>query len=239
MEVELTMMSADEYNQIRTGQMTPAMAAEYLREGRITLRSFRDTLRSLYPGADLQARLTAAFQADDPGANPDSVGRKVRNWLSGQNKPTNREDIFHIAFALSLSEGQANLLLGLCTDYGIHYREGRDVVYAWFLRSGGSYREAREFFASLPPVTRPNQVPEGPASQLTHELQNGVLRVQTKEDLRQFYMENLDRIGALHMRPPQDHHRIPGHCDKVAHTGVAISWIGVQFLVDAFQEMAE
>ena len=198
--LELTTQSKQEYNFLRSGEMTPAMAAEYLRDGKIHTRSFHETLRRLYPAPDLQARITAAFQADDPDANPESVARRVRNWMSGQNHPVNREDIFRIAFALGLSEGDASLLLGLCTDYGIHYREGRDVVYAWFLRTGRSYAQARDFFATLPPVPRPNLPPEAPSAHLTRELQSLFHRARDEDELRQCYLASLDQFGALHMR---------------------------------------
>lgn len=198
--MELTLQSQQEYDRLRSGEMTPAMAAEYLRDGTIRTRSFAETLRRICPGPDLQARISAALQADDPGSNPDSVARRVRNWLSGQNQPVNREDIFRIAFALKLSEGDAGLLLGLCTGYGIHYREGRDVVYAWFLRMGRDYPQARDFFAALPPVPRPDRPPEGAAPHLTHELQNLFQRAQTEEELRACYLASLDKLGALHMR---------------------------------------
>lgn len=158
--MELTLQSRSEYDKLRSGEMTPAMAAEYLRDGKIRTRGFAETLRQLYPGLDLQARITAALQEDDPGANPESVARRVRNCLAGQNQPVNREEIFRIAFALGLGEGDASHLLGLCTGYGIHYREGRDVVYAWFLRMGKDYAQARDFFATLPPVERPDGLPE-------------------------------------------------------------------------------
>lgn len=223
MEVELTAVSADEYNQIRSGQMTPAMAAEYLREGRISLRSFRDTMRDLYPNPDLQSRLTAAFQADTPGSNPDSISRKVRNWLTGQNQPSNREDVFHIAFALGFTEAQASYLLGLCTDFGIHYREGRDVIYAWFLRNGRSYREARDFFQTLPPQPRLGQIPADASPHLTHELQNEFLRIQTPEALRACYQTNLDKFGALHMRAYSYFQR---YLDQLIHPAAA--WGGIK-----------
>ena len=199
MSVELTRLSADEYDRLLSGRMTPAMAAEYLREGRIVLRGFHEVLREIYPADDIQFRLTTAFSMDGE-ENAASVARKIRNWLSGQNRPSNREDVFRIAFALDLTEGQANYLLGLCTDYGIHYREGRDVVYAWFLRTGRGYADARDFYQSLPPCPHLDQVPEGPTSHLTHELQNEFQRVQTVEELRECYIANLDKFGALHMR---------------------------------------
>ena len=154
MAIDLTQMSVDEYSKISSGHTTPSMAAEYLKEGRIALRTFRDLLTALYPGTDLQQRLTDAFLAASPDSVPASVARKVRNWLGGQNAPTNREDIFIIAFALGLTEGQTSALLSFCTDYGIHYREGRDLVYAWFLRTGRSYSEARAFFEALPQPQR-------------------------------------------------------------------------------------
>jgi len=180
--------------------MTPAMAAEYLWSGKIVLRTFHDTLRGFYPHPDLAARLTAAFQDDAREGNPDSIAKNVRNWVSGRSQPTSREDIFHIAFALSLSEQQAGYLLGLCTDYAIHYRDGREAVYVWFLRTGKSYAEARAFFESLPPAPRLDSLPANDSGHLTRDLQNEFLRVQTPDDLRGCYLRNLENFGALHLR---------------------------------------
>ena len=42
----------------------------------------------------------------------ESVSRTVRNWLTGRSVPARREDVFRIAFALGLSEAQADRLLG-------------------------------------------------------------------------------------------------------------------------------
>lgn len=223
-----TIQFEHEYNQLSSGQMTPAMAAEYLRGGHIILRSFPETLKALYPENDLQDRLIAEFSvkaesvpgsippdfddskcpahskntnsANKKNANSDSASRKIRGWLSGQTRPTDREDIFRIAFALRLSESDTGLLLGLCTEYGIHYRNGRDVVYAWFLRMGFSYCEAKEFFDTLPPIPSLGLLPADAPSNLTHQLQNTFLRVQTKEELRQCYMENIPKFGTLHAR---------------------------------------
>ena len=146
MNIALTNTSKEELDRIIASNFTPAMAAEYLKQERISLRNFGETLQEIYPGPDLSSRLTSAFLSGNPGVSPDSVQRRIRNWLSGSNQPSNREDIFRIAFALDLSEQQTSYLLGLCTDYGIHYREGRDVIYSWFLRTDRRYNEAREFF---------------------------------------------------------------------------------------------
>ncbi|MCM1150291.1 MAG: hypothetical protein NC319_09455 [Butyricicoccus sp.] len=198
--IELTTLSELEYNRLSSQEMTPAMAAEYLWSGRIVLRTFRDTLRAFYPYPDLLSRLTAAFQADAREGRPDSIAKNVRNWVSGRIQPASREDLFHIAFALSLSEQQASYLLGLCTDYAIHYRDGRETVYAWFLRTGRSYGEARDFFESLPGAPRLDSVPDNAGAHLTRDMQNEFLRLQTLDDLRECYMRSLDNFGALHLR---------------------------------------
>ena len=198
--IELTTRSEMEYNRLSSQELTPAMAAEYLWSGRIVLRTFCDTLREFYPWPDLLPRLTAEFQADAREGKPDSIAKNVRNWIAGRSQPTSREDIFHIAFALALSERQAGYLLGLCTDYAIHYRDGRETVYAWFLRTGRSYGEARDFFESLPPAPRLDCLPDSSGDHLTRDLQNEFLRVQTLDDLRTCYLRNLESFGTLHLR---------------------------------------
>ena len=181
--------------------MTPAVAAEYLRQGRIVLRSFSSVLRDFYPAEDLRSRLLDAFIAWEPDMDPQSIPKKISNWLHDRNRPTSREDIFRIAFALNLTEVQADRLLGMCTDCGIHYREGRDVVYAWFLRTSRSYEQARSFFASLPaPSLPPSSPPAGTGIHATHEIQADFQRVQTLGELRACYEANLERFGALHLR---------------------------------------
>ena len=104
MSFDLTQASSNEYNKLFSQQMTPEMAASYLREGRISLRSFGEVLRKFYPAGDILPRLIAAFQQESPELSTDAVSKKLRNWLSGRNMPTSREDVFQIAFALELTE---------------------------------------------------------------------------------------------------------------------------------------
>lgn len=183
------------------GKLTPEMAAEYLRSGRLECRSFAQTLRELYPGEDMAERLIDGFTGGEGGLGRSSASRKVRNWLCDKNIPVDREELFRLSFALGLTEGQTSRLLGQCTDCGIHYRDGRDVIYAWFLRRGGSYSEARAFFASLPPM--PNLTTPLPAcagGMVTHELQASFQRVRSVEELRECYIEKLPLMGELHLR---------------------------------------
>lgn len=75
----MTITSAAEYEHILYGQMTPDMAACYLRDNQLPVRTFGETLRQMYPGEDLLMRLTDFFLSDIPQANPQSVIKKLKN----------------------------------------------------------------------------------------------------------------------------------------------------------------
>lgn len=200
MPIELTHLSATEYETIIYGNMTPAMAASYLRNGQIIMRSFAETLKDMYPSPDLIPRLMDFFLSVTPNANPQSISRKIRNWISGRNHPASRDDLFRIAFALGLSEQQLNYLLGLCTDYGIQYRDSNEIILAWFLRNGYSYPEAEKFCSTLPPIQALNLARTKRTSQLTHEMRAEFQSVQTLTDLRSCYIKNLHHFGNMHLR---------------------------------------
>lgn len=200
MPIEFTHLSAMEYETVVYGNMTPAMAADYLQNGRIVMRSFADTLKEMYPAPDLDIRLTDFFLSADPDANYRSVSKKVHNWTSGKNRPACREDLFLIAFALGLSEQQLNYLLCLCTGFCIQYRNHREVLFSWFLRNGYCYTDARDFISSLPPIQERNLARTTRTSRLTHELRSEFQLVSTQEDLRKCYEKNLTNFGAMHLR---------------------------------------
>lgn len=176
------------------------MAADYLKDGQLITRSFSDTLKELYPAPDMVSRLTDFFLLVTPNANFQSVLRKIRNWTSGKNHPSGRDDIFRIAFALSLEEQQLNYLLSLCTDYGIQYRDSHEMIFVWFLRNGYHYLDAVQFYDSLPPVKERNIARTKHTSRLTHEIQAQFQMIQTLDDLRDCYVRNLNNFGVMHLR---------------------------------------
>ena len=227
----LSQGSAVEYNQISSGEMTPSMAARYLRDEQVPLRGFGDTLREMYPYPDLQPRLIRAFSEEEAASA--SAARKVYNWLSGACRPVDREDVFRIAFALELSEAQASVLLGLCTDYGIHYREGRDLIYAWFLRHNLSYREARDFFRTLPTPPHDKEPPPIDPATVTHGLQNTFALIQTREELRERYIASLPLMGSLHLRA---YHYFQRYMDHLIHPAPGWTDPEAEYSLDAVMD---
>ena len=196
MRIELTEQSGLEVNRLSAAGMTPAMAARYL-EGRIRLRGFWETLRSLYPAGDLRDRVTEALYR--PGDDPKSVARRVRNWEQGKNAPTDREDLFRIAFGLELDEEQTSVLLGMCTDYGIHYRNGRELTYAYCLRKGTSYHQAVSLYHSLPdPERHPTRERRGMED--TRQMVSIFSDVRDDGEFSRLYESYLGAFGTLHQR---------------------------------------
>ena len=92
MPIDLTMRSAVAFDAIAAENMTPSLAAEYLKNGQFVLRNFSEILREVYPYPDLQQRLTNAFCTYEPEAKPASVVRKISNWLAGKNQPTKTDN---------------------------------------------------------------------------------------------------------------------------------------------------
>ena len=192
MRIELTQQSGLEVNQLSAADMTPAMAAQYL-SGMIHIRGFWETLVRMCPVRDLRQQVVQAVS--QPGDDPKSVARRVRNWEQGKNAPTNREDLFRIAFALGLDEVQTSSLLGMCTDYGIHYRNGRELTYAYCLRRGLRYDQAAALYASLPD---PQQGREGTGS--TRQIVSVFADVSDDAAFARLYEAYLDAFGTNHQR---------------------------------------
>ena len=233
MELELTQVSETELDNILYGHMTPQMAAAHLREGKISVRSFAQTLKLMYPYDDILQQMMRFYLIMEPMSNLQSLTKKLQNWLSGRNQPSNREDYFRIAFALRLSEAQLNYLLGLCTDYEIQYRDSRELVFAWFLRNGYGYLEAREFISTLPPQISCNQAGGGITSQLTHELQNDFMTVQTLDGLRACYLKNQGRFGQLHLR---SYYYFERYLDQLIHPAPAFGGKEPDYSIEAVMD---
>lgn len=198
MRIELTQQSGVEVNHLSAADMTPAMAAQYL-NGAIHIRGFWEMLRRFYPGGDLRDVVVQAVS--QPGDDPKSVARRVRNWEQGRNTPASREDLFRISFALELNEVQASNLLGMCTDYGIHYRNGRELTYAYCLRRGLTYAQASALYASLPDPDRgPKAGCSAPGFQDTRQIVSVFADVNDDAEFVRLYEAYLDSFGTAHQR---------------------------------------
>lgn len=200
MRTEYSDLSLKEYRFVATTEMTPAQICAYL-ESEFKERRFYPALQKMYPRQDLEPILIDAFLLADPAAKKDTIERRLRTWKSGSAAPNSRETIFLISFALGLSEEQASYLLGFVSDYGIHYREGRELAYAHCLRAGKTYSQAKAFYASLPPVPPLQTHPAQTGQTLrTQTVMNLFSSLTSDEEFRREYSAHLLDFGAFHLR---------------------------------------
>lgn len=196
--LEFTSMSGMNMDFIMSEDKSARQIVEYL-NSEATVRSFGDTLRQVYPGEDLSRRLIKGLcriNTEDEG----SVARKVRNWLNGKNVPKDRETLFQICFILDAGlEGTAKIL-GMAEENNIHYRNPRELVYAYALKMGKSYEQARELLLS----TGAAGLIEGKGQEntleavFTEQIRADFETVDNDEMLAAFFRDNKEKFGRLH-----------------------------------------
>lgn len=199
----MTNISGNNMGFLMGDERSPRQMVEFLKES-AQFRSFGDVLRQVYPGGDLSARLVSGL-GEITGDSRDSLAKKVRNWLKGQNMPQNREALFQISFALGLDEAGTSRLLGAAAETGIHYRNPDELAFAFALRTGASYAKAlelREMANNLCGDRLRGRVKgrareERPAM-YTRQLRDAFGQVQTEEELRAFFQEHGEELGRLH-----------------------------------------
>lgn len=196
---ELTEISEFNYSHITGGDATPEEIVAFLQHGAL-YRDFKTTLERLGLDGDLRARLVEGLTTIT-GNSRDAVGRKVRNWLSGKNTPQNREQLFQIAFALKLTEAQASSLLTSAAECGIHYRDPRELVYAYALRTGKCYQDAQMLLTQADEIYQASHTHshrgEFPV-RFTRTLRDEFAVVDNDKALLEFFHEFGGDLGELH-----------------------------------------
>lgn len=188
---KLTEISARQWQYVTQENLSAREAVAFLRSG-MQVRSFRDVLRQVCGTDQVEQQLTLALcQLSD--AQPDSVRRKVWNWMNGRTLPTEREEVLRICFALELPLEQADRMLTLLTDQGIHYRNLWEVVCAYCLRQGLPYGEAKRLMEQLRPSgSRERGYPA------TQAIRQDFQSVRGEEDLFSFVARHRESLGTHH-----------------------------------------
>lgn len=153
-----TEISKHNMDQIETKNMTPKEIIDFLKKGAL-FRSFSDILKKAYPGNDLEEKLKKSLitisGVEISQKEQEALEKDISNWLCGRHTPQNREQLFKICFALELDEETSNKVLASVSETGIHYRNPKELIYAYALRTGKSYSDAVQLNSKLIPVYQP------------------------------------------------------------------------------------
>lgn len=179
-------------------------------DGRVDIWDFGKLLTVVYRGEEpLRERLGRKLVEYESDENPEKTARKIRNWLCGRNMPSNREELFRICFALGLDDRDTGNLLGITAENGIHFRNPKELIYAWSLRNGIDYPQAVALagelwkeplpFATLDYQESVRRTKETECSDyMTASIRNRFKRIQTDEELRCFIDEYRACFGYHH-----------------------------------------
>lgn len=190
----LTEISARQLDFVTQENLSAREAVAFLRSG-MQLRTFRDILKQVCGNDSLENPLVWGLCNLEPKANPDSVRRKVRNWMNGKSIPSDREDVFKICFALNLDLERSSRMLTMLTEQGIHYRNIREMTYAYCLNHRLGYAYACHLASQF---SREHGGQGSRQDPVTHQIRMEFQNIHAEEDLLSFIMRNRDNLGTHH-----------------------------------------
>jgi len=191
----LTEVSARQLEYVTQENLSAHEAVAFLLNG-MRLRTFRDILKQVCGSDGQERRLVEGLCAQAGNqAQPDSIRRKVRNWMNGKTLPTEREDVFQICFALGLDLEQSGRMLTLLTEQGIHYRDPKEMVYAYCLRYGLGYGYACGLAGQIAPGRDGPDLHRDPVTQM---IRQEFQAVRAEEDLFSFILRHRSQLGSYH-----------------------------------------
>ncbi|MCI8536881.1 MAG: hypothetical protein HFG68_15185 [Hungatella sp.] len=197
----LTWISQNNISKLKQKDMTPQEIIAFLENGAV-YRTFEDVLSKVYSKDDLKKVLTDQLQHINH-ISRDNAARTVRNWLNGKDIPR-REMLFKICFALHLDALSSNQLIASTSETGIHYRNPKELIYAYCLSKGKTYEEAVILNKKLRPiygtVSKPDKTLDiDRANVYTRQIQRDFeSQVDSDEKLEQFFHSNARVFGLLH-----------------------------------------
>lgn len=195
----MTEISAGQWNFITSENLTAKEAVSFLRNG-MKVRTFRDNIRDIYGTEDCEKLLSEGLCKFGELYNgkviqSDSMRKKIRNWMAGKNLPTDREEVFQICFSLDLGLEQSEKMLTRLTEQGIHYRNSREIIYAYCLKYHLGYENALRMCQQMSKEKSGEKENQEPMTQV---MKLGFQNIRAEEDLFSFILNNKMRMGNSH-----------------------------------------
>jgi len=195
----MTEISAGQWNFVTSENLTAKEAVEFLKNG-MKVRTFRDNIRDIYGTDDCEKLLAEglckyAGMYEGKNIQPDSMRKKIRNWMSGKNFPTDREEVFQICFTLNLDLDQSERMLNRLTEQGIHYRNGREIIYAYCLKYHLGYENALRMSEQM---SKNKSEEKESGDPMTQVMKLGFQKISAEEDMFSFILNNKMRMGNSH-----------------------------------------
>ncbi len=195
----MTMISKQAFDNAAASDLSASNAAQIL--AGIPARSFADILTRFAPEAAGREKLVDGLCGDDPSRSRASMDKKVRGWLSGKYQPTAREDLLELCFILKLSADEADAFLAAASEEGLHWRDPKELTYAFAMGKGMTYPEAAALFMRVAP--KESRKANAARDTFTSVIQREAAGLETEEELKQYLLDAGEKLGAFHNRAYQ------------------------------------
>ena len=191
----MTVLSQQAFDDEAAADVSAGDAADLLLA--VPSRTFAEILARFSPDAGTRDNLVKELCADDPSRNRASMDKKVKGWLSGKYQPTAREDLLELCFVLKLPVDQADAFLAAAGEEGLHWRDPKELAYAFALRKGMSYPEAVSLYGRVAPGESAGA--DGAArDSFTSMVRREADRLETEEELKLYLAGAKETLGAYH-----------------------------------------
>jgi len=196
----MTVLTNHAFVAATTLNLSSSEARELLAQ--IPARRFADILAQFSSDDFQRDNLVDALCQNDPTRKRASMDRKVRDWLKGKYQPTLREDLLELCFILKLNVADADAFLAMSGDEGLHWRNPRELTYAYALRKGMRYPEAKALFERVRPASTSDDhsVPDRSYTPLAYQ---EALAIETEDALSRYLLSAGERLGSFHDRAYQ------------------------------------
>ena len=197
---KMTVLSRQAFQNAVTLNVSVANASAAL--AAVPARSFPDILARFAPAEASKEKLVDGLCGNDPSRNRASMDKKVRGWLSGKYRPTARDDLWELCFILKLSAEKADGFLAMTSEEGIHWRDPKELAFAFALEKGMNYPEAKQLLERVTPEKK--AAGEEPQRNVfTQAVRQEASRIETEEELAQYLRDAREKLGEYHNRAYQ------------------------------------
>lgn len=192
---EMTVTTRAMYTAATSRTMTVQEAVALLRQEMKT-RTLPDKLARFAKGRDLRTLLAEGLRRNHPDKKPDSMDRKARDWLGGKDRAIRKEDALEVCFILGLTAEEADELLMLICEEGLHWRDPAEIPFIYALRKGLDYPAACALAQRMQGLA-PSAAREAEDS-FTGVIRAEVSALETEAQLADWLRGAGDRLGRMH-----------------------------------------
>ncbi len=199
MNNKMTVVSKQLYNQAISRSMTASEAIDFL-EKEAKMRTLREKLERFSHGQELKSTLVQGLMQNHANQNKESVERRVRGWLNNpKNQTLRKKDAIELCFILKLSVEEADALVALISEEGLHWRNPDEIVYIFALKQGMDYSEAQKLNDEMAGILSGVAESGTPAEDsFTPLIRSEVTALRTREELIDYLTGAVSRLGRYH-----------------------------------------